>query len=211
MNPDWQLALDALRPVTLPQEHPLRARDHAALVYWTSAELFEMAVPYLVEGLKAGDKVVYIAHDHPSDGIEAALWHAAVPVAAEKAAGRLAVLSAKDAFYPNGRFDPDEALAGLAALAEEARRDGFGRMRLAVEMTYLLADVPGIERGAEFEARVNAELFSEHPFSCLRAFNGNLGVGGALAEVLRSHPVLLSRGLPLLNPWYEPGLQKRAG
>jgi hypothetical protein len=157
----------------------------SAFVYWTSAELLEMAVPYLVEGLKAGEKAVYVAHDHPVDFVQAALPQPGV-----------AVLSAKDALYPNGHFDPAEALARFVALAE-----GQERVRVLIEMTYLLADVPGMRRGAEL---ANAQIFAEYPFTCVCAVNGNLDVGGVLADVLRLHPVLLSRGIPLVNPWYRP-------
>jgi hypothetical protein len=163
-----------------------------------------MAVPYLVEGLKAGDKVVYVAHDHPVDVVERAIAGAGVDVDHEKAKGSLAVVGAKDAFFPQGRFDPDEALKAVEALAMQAKQEGYARVRLSVEMTYLLADVAGIERGAEFESRANEEVFARFPFACVCTFNGNLNAGGVIEDVLRTHPVLLSRGIPLVNPWYQP-------
>lgn len=197
-------AADPERRVELGRERPaLRTRDHAAIVYWDARELLGSVVPYLVEGLRAGDKVVYVADDQPIDTIRDALASAGVDVDAASAEGRLVLLTAAQAFFPEGRFDVDAALRGVQELAAAAARDGFARVRFSVEMTYLLADVPGMERGAEFEARANEEVFAKFPFVCICSFNGNRDDGRALKDVLATHPVLLSNGLPLVNPYYR--------
>lgn len=189
----------------------LRTRDHAAIIYWERRELLESVVPYLVEGLRAGDKVVYVADDQPVDVIADALRSAGVDVDAAVSEGRFALLTSQQAFFPTGAFDADAALRGVQELAVAAARDGFRRVRFSVEMTYLLADVPGIERGPEFEARANAEVFARHPFVCICSFNGNRGSSAVLEDVLATHPILMANGLPLVNPYYRPRVPSSDG
>jgi hypothetical protein len=113
---------------------------------------------------------------------------------------------AKDAFFSDGVFNVERALDGVRSLGQQAAAEGFRRVRLSVEMTYLLADVPGMDRGPEFEARANEEVFAKFPFVCICSFNGNRAVPGVLEEVLKSHPVLISNGIPLLNPYFRKPL-----
>lgn len=182
----------------------LRTGDHAALIYWSEDELLTTIVPYLVEGLHAGDKVVYVADDLPTARVAAALTEVGVDVEGAREAGRLVLVSSKEAWFPSGRLDVEAAIAGVEALAAQALADGFGRVRLSVEMTYLLADVEGIERGVELEARANDEIFARYPFVCVCSFNGAREVHDVMADVMQTHPVLLRDGVPLANPYYRP-------
>jgi len=187
----------------------LRTGDHAAFIYWDPKDLLAMAVPYLVEGLRAGDKVVYVADDLTIAELEQSLVAAGVDVKRESAQGNLALTTATAAFFPNGTFDLDAALAGVGALASSAVKDGFRRVRFSVEMTYLLAKVPGIERGPEFESRANEEVFAKLPFVCVCSFNTARDLSNTLVDVLRTHPVLIHDGVPLANPYYRAWAELR--
>jgi len=183
----------------------LRTGDHAALLYWRHDELLEQIVPYLAAGIAAGDKVVYVTDDLTVERITAALADAGVDVAAETARGHLVIATSADAFFGGGRFDVERSLGAVRGLAEEARAAGFARVRFSVEMTYLLADVPGIEHGREFEDRANDEIFGRYPFTCICSFNADRATTGhVIADVLATHPILISSGIPLVNPRYHP-------
>jgi hypothetical protein len=182
----------------------LKTRDHAAVVYWQASELLEAIVPYLAAGLRAGDKVVYVADDLPIPAIESALKDAGINVAEAKQARKLELTSSQEMLFSNGTFDVDRAIANVKRIAADAIREGYTRVRLSVEMTYLLANVPGIERGPELESRANQEIFAEYPFVCICSFNGARNHGSCLEDVLATHPILISRGVPLANPHYRP-------
>ena len=189
----------------------LRTGDHGALIYWERDELLRTIVPYLAEGLKAGDKVVYVADDLTTGIVEAALGGAGVNVPAEKEKGSLVVVSSKDAFFgADGSFDVERALAGVRSAAEDAQKAGYRRVRFSVEMTYLLAEAPGIDRGIEFESRANDEVFAKYPFVCVCSFNAARDVNDLVGDVLRTHPVLVRDGLPIENPYYRPWHELRS-
>ena len=196
----------AARKVELGHDRAaLRTGDHAAVLYWNAHELLDTIIPYLKAGLDAGDKVVYVADDLQTGDIAEALRRTGVNVPAAMARGQLLLVTAKDAFFGDGAFDVERALAGVRALAEQAAKDGFARVRFSVEMTYLLANVPGIEQGVEFESRANDEVFAKFPFVCICSFNAARATEEkVISDVFATHPIVISAGSPLLNPHYRP-------
>jgi hypothetical protein len=184
----------------------LRVGEHAALLYWTADERMRGLVGAVVEGLRAGDRIVHVVNDLPVAAVERAVAAAGVEVAARTAEGRLALVAADDVLFRGGRFEPSAALARLRALAAPV---AARRTRLIIDMTYLLADVPGIDRGLELEARLGAAL-QGLPFVRICAFDAGREVSDRLADVLRMHPTVIGEGGSLLNPYYRPWSELRA-
>ncbi len=178
----------------------LRVGDHAAHLYWTAEERIRGLVAAATEGLRAGDRIVYVVNDLPVSTLAFALVTAGIDAAACAAKGRLALAAAADVLFHGDRFEPAAALSRLRALtaASDARRT-----RLFVDMSYLLADVPAIERGLEFEARVG-EALRGLPFVRICTFDGAREISDRLADLLRMHPTVIGEGGLLLNPYYRP-------
>lgn len=178
----------------------LRVGDHAALLYLTPEERMRGLVAALVEGLRADDRIVQVVNDLPVAAWVHALAAVGVDVAARVAEGRLAIVSSDEVFFRGGRFDPGAALARLRELAQPAPAR---RTRLFVDMTYLLADVAGIERGLELEARVG-EALRGLPFVRICAFDAGGEISDRLADVLRDYPTVIGEGGSIWNPYYRP-------
>jgi len=178
----------------------LRVGDHAAHLYWTAEERIRGLVAAVTESLRAGDRLVYVVNDVPVAAFERALVAAGIDAAARAAEGRLALVAAEDVLFHGGLFEPSAAQSRLRALLEAG---GARRTRLFVDMTYLLANVPGIERGLELEAGVG-EALRGLPFVRICAFDGAREMSDRLADVLRMHPKVIGEGGLLLNPYYRP-------
>jgi MEDS: MEthanogen/methylotroph, DcmR Sensory domain len=192
----------------------LRVGEPAALLSWTADERLRGLVAVVIEGLRAGDRIVCVVNDLALPAIERALAAAGVDAPAWAAEGRLALVPAADALFLGGVFDPLAALAELHALVTERESvcesaSAGRRTRLFVDMTYLLADVPGIERGLELEARVGDALRGL-PVVRICAFDAGREVSDRLADVLRMHPTVISEGGSLRNPYYRPWSELRA-
>lgn len=209
----FPLRLVPARPVRKEQDLALgigaarlRVGDTAALLSWTAEERLRGLVAVVIEGLRVGDRIVCVVNDLSLATIERALAAAGVDASIWIAEGRLALVTAADALFRGGVFEPMAALAELHARVIE----GAGRRtRLVVDMTYLLADVPGVERGLELEARVSDAL---RGLSVARicAFDVGREVNDRLADVLRAHPTVVSEGGSLRNPYYRPWSELRA-
>jgi hypothetical protein len=158
-----------------------RLRDHAAVVYWESSELIRAVVPFIDEGLSRGETVLYLADDHPTSLVGKALAQMGVDVKLATARGQLAVVSASDVVGEAG----DDA--GVASLVGRATR-------AVLEMTYLFR-LGELDR-TQLRGPAQGQLF-------ISAFNGNREVTSLLAAALAPHPLLLSNGVPLLNPYFR--------
>jgi hypothetical protein len=180
--------------------------EHAALLYWTAEERLRGLVAVVTEGLRAGDRIAYVVHDLSVMTIERALAAAGLDTAAWAAEGRLALVPAADVLFRGGVFDPTASLAAVRALAAKG---AARRTRLVVDMTYLLADVPGIERGLELEAKVSDAL-QGLPLVRISAFDVGREVSDRLADVLRVYPTVIGEGGSMRNPYYRPWSELRA-
>lgn len=203
----WRQRLDALATGGPARPAGLTAHDHAALVYWARQEYHDAIVPFIADGLRAGDLVVHVAHDEPAAPLLQALGAAGTDVEAARASGQLVVLTAAEAFFPDGRFDVERALAGVQEVIASARAAGAPQVRFSVDISYLLSGVPGMEDGPVFDARANDEVFARHDFICICAFNASQGANHVVEDMLATHPLIFVRGLPLSNPHYQPWKQ----
>jgi hypothetical protein len=185
----------------------VRVGDHAALLCLTAEERLRGLVALVTEALRAGDRLVCVLHDVGVATLERAVAAMGVDVAAHVAAGRLALVAAADVLFRGGVFEPVGALGRLRDLVagRSARRT-----RLVVDMTYLLADVPGIERGPLLEARLGDALRGL-PFVRVCVFDASREISDQLADMLRMHPTVIGAGGPLRNPYYRPWSELRAG
>jgi MEDS: MEthanogen/methylotroph, DcmR Sensory domain len=186
----------------------VRAGDHAAFLYWTPEERLDLAVPYVAEGLAAGDLVAYFAADSPPSAVERALAAAGLDPAARAAEGRLVIASALDAFFHDGAFDLDTAADALRALAVSAAVAGLRRARLFVEMAFLDADAPGLDRAIELEARADTAL-GGLPSVWVLAFDAARAASDRAADALRVHPMVIAHGTAGMNPYYRPWSELR--
>ena len=181
----------------------LQAHDHAALVYWSRDEFLQTIVPFIAEGLRAGDLVVHVFHDEPAEPVIEGLEALGFDVDGEIARGKLMLLTATQAFAPAGRFDLEEATAGLKDMIRTARDGGAPRVRFSVDLSYVLSGTPGIEDFMTFDSRANEEIFPSFPFICICAYDGARGVNALVEDMFVTHPLVFVRGIPLANPYYQ--------
>jgi hypothetical protein len=200
----WQRRLESIHQPVTRRESKLQAHDHAALVYWSRQEFLDTIVPFLVDGLQGGDLVVHIAHEEPLPPVVQALERAGVDVATATAQGQLMLLTADQAFAPQGRFDLEEASAGIKAMIAAAQAGGARQVRFSVDISYVLSGTPGIEDFMLLDARANEDILPSQPFICICAYNASRGLDHLVEDMFLTHPLVFVRGIPMANPYYQP-------
>lgn len=149
-------------------------------------------MPFFRHGLARGERCIYIGDAPPNDaGFEALIQDG------------LSVLGTGDAYLKGGRFDPERMLDQFRELAEPTGRGGRVTLRVAGDVSCILAGAAGTERFFEYEARVN-DLFDELEALALCLYDRKLFSPGYLHSVLRTHPFVIHRGAVCRNPGYEP-------
>jgi len=176
--------------------------DHVC-VFCRGGERDELLLPFLADGLSAGDRCLAVVDTSEPEEVLDALG----PGGADAhPADQLTVLASRDVYLTDRGFDMEGMLdfygAELRGVAEG--RSGYGCIRTAGEMSWALRDIPGVGDLLAYEARVNQVLAANPDAAaislCLydvERFDAELIVG-----VLRTHPKVVMGGTVIDNPFY---------
>ena len=175
----------------------LRNHFHAcAFVHGTDEEQ-AVIDPFFFEGIKRGEKAVYIVDPERRDEHEARLR------AGSEAAELVDVTTWNDAHLKGGSFDQDRMMASLEEMIRDHAATGQPPMRLVGQMGWIGSKPPGIEQLVEYEATVNEVLNrGRTPTVCvydIRKLSGSL-----MMDLLRAHPLTVMNGVLHENPFYTP-------
>lgn len=176
---------------------------HICAFFRGVSERDEIMVPFLREGLRAGNKCMCIIDDE-ADGVRTALGaDAALPADAERR--QLDIRSSKETYLRRGTFSTQEMLdfwddSVGAALNE----DGFPFVRSTGETTWTLKELPGLYDFMTYEAELNRFL-PRYPQVILCLYDLDHFGGQVLVDILKTHPKVLMGGTVLENLHYlEP-------
>jgi len=181
----------------------LRQGDHLCLIYDRAAEQMAALIPFLKRGLAAGERCLYLADDATTDLAGQALASEGIDVARERERGALVLLTRRDAFLREGRFDPGAMTDLLRQAEQEALDDGFGGLRVASEMSWCLGNAPGTERFLEYEATLNRFLDGSRSVG-LCQYDRSRFPPRVVYDILRTHPFAVLGEEVCPNVFYEP-------
>jgi hypothetical protein len=175
----------------------LRKHFHACAFVTGPAEERAVIDPFLVEGMRRGEKAVYIVDPDHRDAHEARLG------ASAPAADLLEVTTWNEAHLKGGAFDQDRMMLALDSMLRDHAASGRPPMRLVGQMGWVQAAPPGIEQLVAYEASVNEVLNrGKTPTVCVydvRRLSGSL-----VMDLLRAHPLTVMNGVVHENPFYTP-------
>jgi hypothetical protein len=156
--------------------------------------------PFFFEGLRRGEKAVYIVDPHDRDRHEARLR------AGSPSTELVDVTTWNDTHLKGGSFDPDRMMASLEEMIRDHAATGKPPMRLVGQMGWVFSSPPDIEQLVGYEASVNEVLNrAKTPTVCVydvRKLSGSL-----LMDLLRAHPLTVMNGVLHENPFYTPAEQ----
>ncbi len=191
------ITLVAMSLATTLAHAQLRHHFHACAFVKDADEERAVIDPFFVEGMRRGEKAVYIVdpehrHDH-----ERRLGGAA------PSAELLHVTTWNEAHLKGGSFDQDRMMASLDALIRDHAATGRPPMRLVGQMGWVFSSPPGIEQLVAYEASVNEVLNrGKTPTVCvydIRRLSASM-----MMDLLRAHPLTVMNGVLHENPFYTP-------
>ena len=113
--------------------HSLKPHDHLCLIYESEEEWAQAVVLFILQGIKRGEKCVYITSEHTAEQIKTALTDAGLDVAAAGRKGQFAVIHERDAYTKEGFFDPDLMIKFIISETEKAVCEGYPALRVTGE------------------------------------------------------------------------------
>jgi anti-anti-sigma regulatory factor len=135
----------------------LGAEDHACLTFGESEELFDLTAAFVRDGLAAGLKVVWLSDVGPGQAA-GELGRRGVPVAPAMDRGQMTAASWEGRLLTGQEFRAKAAVRWLAGELESCGRQGFPGLRVALDMSWALRPVAGIEELPKFEEGMAAAL-----------------------------------------------------
>ncbi len=181
----------------------LRPGDHICAFYPSLAERDGILIPYLSEGLDAGDKCICVVDGTDVQGLVASLG-SGTPCGHDPSQPQLDVHRSEDTYLANGGFSTDVMIDFWDKSIGGAFEDGYAFARAAGEMTWALRHMPGVEELIGYEALLN-KFLPKYPQVILCLYELGRFSGEVLVDVLKTHPKVLLGGMLLDNPYYlEP-------
>jgi anti-anti-sigma regulatory factor len=132
----------------------LTVNDHACLTFGESEELFDLTAAFVRDGLADGLKVMWLSDASP-DRATAELARRGIAVDAALASGQLAAVGCEGRLLAGQVFSASQAMSWLV---REVAACGEAGLRLAMDMSWALRPVTGVEQLPEFEEKVAAAM-----------------------------------------------------
>jgi anti-anti-sigma regulatory factor len=132
----------------------LTVNDHACLTFGEPEELFDLTAAFVRDGLNGGLKVVWLSDATP-DRANAELARRGIAVESALASGQLVTAGYEGRLLDGQVFSAGQAMTWLTR--EMRACDAVG-LRLAVDMSWALQPVTGVEQLPEFEEKVAAAV-----------------------------------------------------
>jgi anti-anti-sigma regulatory factor len=135
----------------------LTATDHACLTFGDAEELFDLTAAFVRDGLAGGLKVVWLS-EAGAGRAAAELARRGIAVEPALASGRMAASGYEGHLLSGRAFSAGKAMGWLSGQMAACRTEGFPGLRVAVDMSWALRPVAGVEQLPDFEAGVTAAL-----------------------------------------------------
>jgi anti-anti-sigma regulatory factor len=163
----------------------LAVNDHACLTFGEPEELFDLTAAFVRDGLSAGLKVVWLSEAGPGPAASE-LARRGIAVAPALAAGQMAAVEFEGHVLSGQAFRARDAMGWLSGQAAACRREGFPGLRIAVDMSWALRPVAGVEQLPDFEEGIAAAVAGT-PLSVLCQYDRERFDSVTLATVAAFH------------------------
>jgi anti-anti-sigma regulatory factor len=135
----------------------LTDEDHACLTFGEPEELADLTAAFIRDGLAGGLKVMWLS-DTFAAGAVTELARRGIDPGPALACGQMTAAACDGLLLSGQAFRAQEAAGWLAGQLEASRREGFPGLRVAVDMSWALRPVTGVEELPAFEESIAALL-----------------------------------------------------
>jgi anti-anti-sigma regulatory factor len=177
----------AFRP-TAALAVPVRPGEHACCHFAHADDRERLAVAFVRDRLRRGDKVVYLFDGDDPTALVSRLERLDPGFEAAMARGQFEVRPARDAYIPDGRFEADRMLALLRDEHDRASAEGYSGLSVTGEMPDAICELPGGEQLGAYEARIASSIVAPSYSVLCQYDHGRFG-SGLLSDVIEAHEV----------------------
>lgn len=186
---------------TWPSGPRLEAGDHVCAFYRKESERDDILIPFLLDGLKAGDRCTCVVDScAPSEVLDR--LGASVDVDAYVADRQLEVMHSDETYFATGGFLPERMLKFWSTKASCDSGDRvYSFVRNIGDMSWAHRDRPGVDQLAHYESELN-RVMSDQPQANLCLYDLTRCSAELVMDVLKTHPKAMLGSMVIDNPYY---------
>lgn len=181
-----------------------RQGEHICSFHDGEEEQLAIAVEYLADGLRLGERCFYVAQSADAlSRFRHALTRAGIDVDDSLERGALELATHAQAHLEDGGFDGERMIRLLNEAVERALAAGFNGLRTCGDMSWLLSDPPGADQVVAYEAFLT-EFFHGLPAAGMCQYDRRRLPADILDHALATHSSVLHHGRHVVNPFLQP-------
>jgi hypothetical protein len=161
--------------------------DHACLTFTDPDERLDIVAAFVRDGISGYAKVVCLTEALRPEQMGAELVDRGVPAAGDLPPGQLTVTASEQSLLAGGTLTADEVVDGLAALVEEASREGYAGLRFTADMCWATRPGAAADQLPPFERAVN-KLFADGRLTAICQYDRETFDAVTLAVAAEAHP-----------------------
>ncbi|WP_328649073.1 MEDS domain-containing protein [Amycolatopsis sp. NBC_00348] len=177
--------------------------QHICAVYVGEEDRDRILLPFLSEGLRAGEKCLFGVHEDEVAGFVDLLGEDVDDVEARVDSAQLDIRAAGDALLSPDDFSVDRIIAFWDEAVSAAMAAGYRFVRLGAEARWWHPQLPGLTELFRYEAALN-DFTSRYPQAILCMYDISRYRENIVLDLLKTHPQVLMCGVLLENPYYSP-------
>ena len=185
----------------IAQFDDLKAGNHICFLYEAEEEHQLLLTRSIRSGLEAGEKVIYVTDPCNSQTALINLWKDCLEVSPYIKKKQLALLTSTNIYLGKRVIDPDSMTSFIRAETYQVLKEGFSAMRIGVEMSWALTELPDSERLIEDETKLD-EFIQENSCWALCQYERRRFNPEFLQEILYTHPFIVV-GVNIFDNFYH--------
>jgi AcrR family transcriptional regulator len=174
----------------------LGMQRHVAGLFEGREDAADVLVPFAVESLERGDRVIHFV-----EGREAYLERLAreIDVSGAIESSQLDIRTWDESYLLNGGFSRSRILGYIRRSLREGAQLGFSTTRLIGDMQWAHDDVPGVDELVAYESELDT-IVARPRVSVVCAYDARRHSASRIAAILAVHPATLVGGRLRLGP-----------
>ncbi len=176
---------------------------HVCQIYSTDEERQVSVNKFLLAGLRNNECSSYYSEKANIGALETLLAAENISFAEAIQSRALSLSGTREAYFPQGRFDPERMLDQLRQYHLDSIDAGFANARVIGEMSNDIETTEGGERLLEYESKISL-LLREHPITAVCQYAAEDFSGALIMDILKVHPFMIVRGSIVHNPFFIP-------
>lgn len=177
----------------------LKAGDHICLIYDCDDEWRGAVVPFIVDGLRRGERCLYICSERTPDMVREELGRE-VPVDEFEDDGSLRIMDDAEAWIECIKY-PERMVALLESEKRRAVSEGFSGLRVTIEMGWLMKNISVTEDILRYGTAIEV-FIKESGALAMCQYNRMLFSPEIMRGVLLTHPIVVWKSMVYRNPYY---------